>query len=57
LVLRIDHNTGKTYQSYWDWLRRDGHAIWIPLFFFAYGWYLGSTEDVKAPPPAKKTSR
>jgi hypothetical protein len=55
--MRIDRNTGKTYKSYWEWLRRDGHAILIPVFFFAYGWYLGSTEEVKSPPPKRKTPR
>jgi hypothetical protein len=33
--------------SFWDWLFHDGHSIWILLIFFAYGWYLGSTEAVK----------
>jgi hypothetical protein len=44
--MRKDRNTGKTYKNYWDWLFH-GHALWIILVFFAYGWYLGSTDEVK----------
>jgi hypothetical protein len=43
--MRADRNTGQTYKDFWDWLRR-GHIIWIIFIFFAYGWYLGSTEKV-----------
>ena len=44
--MRKDRTTGKVYKSYWDWLK-DGHTLWIILIFFAYGWYLGSTDEVK----------
>jgi hypothetical protein len=44
--VRKDRNNGKVYKSFWDWLR-DGRALWIVLIFFAYGWYLGSTDEVK----------
>jgi hypothetical protein len=44
--MRVDINTGQTYQNFWDWLQR-GHLLWIIAIFFAYGWYLGSTEKVK----------
>jgi hypothetical protein len=53
--LRKDRNTGKVYKSYWDWLRH-GRLIWLPVFFFAYGWYLGSTEEVKSLLPKKKNA-
>jgi len=43
--MRIDRNTGQTYKDFWDWLRR-GHIIWMFIIFFAYGWYLGSTEKI-----------
>jgi hypothetical protein len=45
--MRKDRNTGKKYKGFRDWLTHDGHAVWILLIFFAYGWYLGSTEEVK----------
>jgi hypothetical protein len=45
--MRKDRNTGKVYKSFWDWLFHDGRFIWIIFIFFAYGWYLGSTEVVK----------
>jgi len=43
--MRRDRNTGKLYHGFGDWLR-DGHMLWIIMLFFAYGWYLGATEDV-----------
>ncbi|MDD5338728.1 MAG: hypothetical protein PHG35_04880 [Dehalococcoidales bacterium] len=43
--MRIDRNTGQTYKNFWDWLCR-GRIFWIFFIFFAYGWYLGSTEHV-----------
>jgi len=45
-LMRRDRNTGKTYLSFWNWLFH-GHVIWIIIIFFAYGWYLGSTDEVK----------
>jgi hypothetical protein len=44
--MRKDKNTGRIYKSYWDWLV-NGHVVWVVLVFFAYGWYLGSTDEVK----------
>jgi hypothetical protein len=44
--MRKDRNTGKVYKNFRDWLFH-GHSIWIILIFFAYGWYLGSTDEVK----------
>ncbi len=45
--MRRDRNTGQIYKSFWDWLFNGGHLMWIILIFFAYGWYLGSTDEVK----------
>jgi hypothetical protein len=45
--MRKDRNTGRVYKNYWDWLIHGGRAYWIILIFFAYGWYLGSTDEVK----------
>jgi len=46
-VMRIDRNTRQTYKNFGDWLFNGGHLIWILALFFAYGWYLGSTDEVK----------
>jgi hypothetical protein len=48
--MRQDRNNGQIYKNYGDWLFNYGHAVWILALFFGYGWYLGSTDQVKNPP-------
>jgi hypothetical protein len=48
-IMRRDRNTGQIYQNYGDWLFNYGHSLWILTLFFGYGWYLGSTDEVKNP--------
>lgn len=44
--MRMDKNTGQVYDDFWDWLRNDGHTIWIISLFFAVAEYLITTEEV-----------
>jgi hypothetical protein len=34
-------------EDFGDWLRNDGHIIWIISLVFAYGAYLLTTEEAK----------
>ena len=44
--MRVDKNDPwQFYDDFWDWLRL--HPLWIISLFFAYYFYLISTEDVK----------
>ena len=45
-VMRADKNSGQVYDDFWDWLRKDGHTIWIISLVFAYVAYLTTTEEV-----------
>jgi len=44
--MRADKNTGQKYNDFWDWLRTDGHTIWIISLVFAYAYYLMTTVEV-----------
>jgi len=44
--MRVDKNTREIYADFGDWLRNDGHTIWISTLVFALVYYLGSTEEV-----------
>jgi hypothetical protein len=44
--MRADKNSGQIYADFWDWLRDDGHVIWIISLVFAYAHYLMTTEEV-----------
>ena len=44
--MRIDKHNGQEYQDYWDWLRDDGHIIWIITLVFGYVYYLMTTEEI-----------
>ena len=43
--MRIDKQTGREYNDFWDWLQDDGHLIWALTLVFAYAAYLLSTEE------------
>lgn len=45
-VMRADRNNGQIYDDFWDWLRNDGHLVWIISLVFAYAAYILTTEDV-----------
>jgi hypothetical protein len=45
MQLRVDKNKGQPYEDFWDWLRTDGHAIWIISLVFAYAAYLVTTDE------------
>jgi hypothetical protein len=44
--MRADKYNGQIYEDFWDWLRDDGHFIWIISLVFAYARYLLTTEEV-----------
>lgn len=44
--MRADRNTGQTYDDFWGWLLADLHVFWIISLFFAYVYYLLTTEEV-----------
>lgn len=44
--MRRDRNNGQIYRDFWDWLRDDGHVIWLISLIFAYVAYLGTTDPV-----------
>ena len=43
--MRVDKNTGQVYEDFPDWLRHDGHLIWIISLFFAVVYYFVTTEE------------
>jgi hypothetical protein len=43
--MRIDKNNGQRYNDFGDWLRADGHVIWLISLVFAYAAYLVTTEE------------
>jgi hypothetical protein len=45
--MRAEKNDpGQVYDDFWDWLRTDQHAVWIISLFFAYLYYLLTTEEI-----------
>jgi hypothetical protein len=44
--MRADRNSGQVYDDFWDWLRNDGHAIWILSLILAYAAYLSTTQEL-----------
>ncbi len=45
--MRADkNNPQKVYEDFWDWLRTDWHPLWLISLFFAYVYYLLSTEEI-----------
>ena len=44
-IVRVDKNTGQEYEDFGDWLRNDGHIVWIISLVFAYAAYLLTTEE------------
>jgi len=40
------NNPRQVYVDFWDWLRMCGHVFWILSLFFAYAYYLLTTEEV-----------
>ena len=44
--VRIDRNNGKEYGDFWEWLRDDGHMIWIITLVFGCAYYLFITEEI-----------
>jgi hypothetical protein len=44
--MRAEKNDpGQKYNDFWDWLRYDQHIIWLVSLFFAYAYYLLTTEE------------
>jgi hypothetical protein len=44
--MRIDKNDRRqAYNDSLDWLQRDEHIIWLLSLFFAYAYYLLTTEE------------
>jgi hypothetical protein len=43
--MRVDKNTGQSYEDFWHWLRIDAHAVWIISLVFAYAAYLMTTDE------------
>ncbi len=44
--MRVDKNTGQVYKNFADWLRTDGHFVWIISLFFALLVYYVTTEEM-----------
>ena len=44
--MRADKDTRQRYNDFYDWLRNDGHTIWIISLAFAYAYYLMTTAEI-----------
>jgi len=44
--MRVERNSPGQRYYFWDWLRTDGHLIRGMSLFFAYPYYLMTTEEV-----------
>ncbi len=44
--MRVDKDDpGQVYEDFWDWVRTGWHAIMLISLFFAYLYYLATTEE------------